>query len=151
MNLITTSRKPGKNLRKFVRQATSIFDAAYFVRGKSSVKELAEYMEYEGYKNLISVSEYKGNPKRILIYSVEKGSFKLEKKYDINYFNLSIKKYNPSEIELDLKSKKYEELFKLLGIESVKSNYKVVEEKEILTLMKGKEKALNFGVTECLK
>lgn len=150
MNIITTSRRPGRNLRKFVRQLSTLFNAIYFVRGKSSVKALAEYMGYEGYKKLIVVTEYKGNPRAILIYGIKNSMFSLERKYLITYFRLSDKKFTPEGFKLELEDKENKALFEFLDVKSERSDYKLKDdEKRIISLVKGRECGLKFRVEKC--
>lgn len=151
MNLITTSRRPGRNLRKFVRQICPVFNTEYFVRGKTSVKELAEYQEYEGYDKLIIVSEFKGNPGSIIIYSSKKGFFAQERKYKISYYKLSEKKLQFPKYEIDLKSKENKDLFNYLGVESNKAESKIIDENGIIKIKKGKDLYLSFKLEKVIE
>ena len=155
INLITTSRKPGRNLRKFVRQVCPIFNTKYFVRGKTSVKELADYLEYEGYDKLIVVSEFKGNPGSMIFYTSQKGFFKQERKYKITYYKLSEKKMQFPKYEINLEDKENKDFFKYLGTENEKSEAKIFDEKGIIKIKKGKDTYLGFKVEKvvekCLK
>ncbi|MDD4983381.1 MAG: hypothetical protein PHH82_00900 [Candidatus ainarchaeum sp.] len=154
-NLITTSRKPGRNLRKFVRQVCPIFNTKYFVRGKTSVKELAEYLEYEGYDKLIVVSEFKGNPGSLIIYTSKNGFFKQERKYKITYYKLSEKKMQFPKYEIELEDKENKDFFKYLGTENEKVDAKIIDDKGIIKIKKGKDTYLSFKVEKvvekCLK
>jgi len=148
-NIITTSRKPGKNLRKFVRQLSTLFNASYFVRGKSSVNGIFEYMDYEGFKKLVVITEYKGNPKAMLLYGLKNANPVLERRYKITYFKLSEKKIVPASFEFELKEKDNKDLFKYLDVESDDSDYKVIDEKGVISVQKGKDSFLKFKVEKC--
>ena len=75
-------------------------------------------MEYEGFKKLVVVTEYKGNPKAMLLYGLKNSNPVLERKYKITYFKLSDKKIVPTAFKLDLKEKENKDLFKYLEVES---------------------------------
>ena len=144
MNIITTSRKPCRNTRVFVRQLAPLIYATYVTRGKSSINSLAEMAEYEGINKLVVVSESKGNPAEIILYNIDKG-FALDKTYKITYYRLSEKKYNPNGFKLNLVKKQNIEFFDNFGVESIDSKYTVIDE-DAITLKRKEEIGLRFKI-----
>ncbi len=67
--LISTSRKPSQNTRKFCKILARVTDSTPVNRGKMNMRELLlKALEVDEY-NLAIVNEVKGNPSRVSFYS----------------------------------------------------------------------------------
>lgn len=64
--LITTSRRPSRRTRSFIKDLALIFGGIKFNRGKYSLEELISRLRDED--RLIVVDTKKGNPSRMRIY-----------------------------------------------------------------------------------
>lgn len=66
MIYITTSRKPGRRTRSLARDLERILPHSFYrTRGKSNLDSLVEHARSKGYRRIIILKEYKGNPGRI--------------------------------------------------------------------------------------
>ncbi len=67
--LISTSRKPSQNTRKFCKILARVTDSTSVNRGKMNMRDLLlKALEVDEY-NLAIVNEVKGNPSRVSFYS----------------------------------------------------------------------------------
>ncbi|HLI46013.1 MAG TPA: hypothetical protein VKU94_02345 [Geobacterales bacterium] len=64
--LITTSRRPSRRTRSFVRDLALLFNAERITRGKSSIDDLLS--ELVNGSKLLVIDTKKGNPSRIRVY-----------------------------------------------------------------------------------
>ncbi|OPY24364.1 MAG: putative Brix domain-containing ribosomal biogenesis protein [Methanobacterium sp. PtaU1.Bin242] len=67
--LITTSRKPSQRTRTFSRSLDRVFNSKYINRGKMSIRDVLIKSSTMGFNKTAVISEMKGNPSRIDIYS----------------------------------------------------------------------------------
>lgn len=131
--IITTSRKPSQNTRRFAQFLKHYFDCPYLNRGKQSFNKMINLSK--GYKDslLLVLTETKGNPSNIDVYDINKDSE--NPLYNI-YINVSLPKenkrinVNPEEIVFINKTnhlKSLNELFTEIKVnERVKNNYIVI-------------------------
>ena len=63
MIYITTSRKPGRRTRSLARDLERILPHSFYrTRGKSNLESIIEHARSKGYRRLVVLKEYKGNP-----------------------------------------------------------------------------------------
>ncbi len=66
MIYITTSRKPGRRTRSLARDFERILPHSFYrTRGKSNLDSVIEHARSKGYRRVMVLKEYKGNPGRI--------------------------------------------------------------------------------------
>ena len=74
MILLTTSRRPTKRVRTFIKELERVIpNSLKKPRGKASLRSLREYMILNGFDKLMIVDNHKGNPRRIHFYKLEEG------------------------------------------------------------------------------
>ena len=77
MILITTSRRPTRRVRTFIKELERMIpDSRRIQRGKLSLQGLRDYMILHGFDRLIIVDTWKGNPGRIQFFTLEEGRLK---------------------------------------------------------------------------
>lgn len=67
--LISTSRKPAQNTRKFCKNLMHATGSEYVNRGKSSIRDVLLKSAILGHNSTAFVYEIKGNPSKITFYS----------------------------------------------------------------------------------
>jgi U3 small nucleolar ribonucleoprotein protein IMP4 len=65
--LVTTSKRPSKRVRSFVKDLAQIFSYERIVRGKKSSQELRNILMEKGGEGILIVDTKKGNPSRIRV------------------------------------------------------------------------------------
>lgn len=85
--IITTSRKPSQITRRLAQFLKHYFNIPYINRGKTSFNKIVNQTKAEDIKNLVIITETKGNPSSINIYDLEKSS---ETPFLSFYINTSI-------------------------------------------------------------
>lgn len=70
--LISTSRKPSQNTRKFCKNLMHATDSEYTNRGKMSIRDVLLKAAELGHESTAFVYEIKGNPSKITFYSKAK-------------------------------------------------------------------------------
>ncbi|MGC9148459.1 MAG: Brix domain-containing protein [Sulfolobales archaeon] len=73
MFLITTSRRPSKRTRSFLKEFSSIFSGSYRInRGKLSLRGLLAEALIHNCRGIILINTYKGNPGSIDFYVIKR-------------------------------------------------------------------------------
>ena len=89
--IITTSRKPSQNTRRFAQFLKHYFNCPYLNRGKQSFNKMINLSKEYNDSLLLVITETKGNPSNIDVYDTDKDSenplYKL-------YINVSLPKEN---------------------------------------------------------
>ena len=63
MIYITTSRKPGRRTRSLARDLERILPHSFYrTRGKSNLDSVVDHARSKGYRRVVILKEYKGNP-----------------------------------------------------------------------------------------
>ena len=70
--IVTTSRKPGRKTRTFVKLLSSYMNWQYVSRGKKSLEEL-----FSSFSDIVLIGEIKGNPSILKVFKNAKETFKL--------------------------------------------------------------------------
>jgi len=70
--IVTTSRKPGRKTRTFVKLLSSYMNWQYVSRGKKSLEEL-----FSSFSDIVLMEEIKGNPSILKVFKNAKETFKL--------------------------------------------------------------------------
>ncbi len=122
---ITSSRRPSRRTRSFIKDLALILNAKRFNRGKSSIAFLLQRLNEES--RLIIVSTAKGNPSKLDIYSKSGllANFLIRKVKLLREFKSDvIKKVNTFKFSLEDDTAK--EFIEILGIKDVAKKESIV-------------------------
>ncbi len=70
--IVTTSRKPGRKTRTFVKLLSSYMNWHYISRGKKSLEDL-----FSSFPDLVVIEEIKGNPSILKVFKNSKEIFRI--------------------------------------------------------------------------
>ncbi len=104
--LITTSRRPTRRMRTFIKELERVIPSSKRIqRGKSSLTKLKDRMIMNGFDKLVVVEAYKGNPGRMIFYVLEEG--RLKRKLIMNLMSVSMqidvkKVFTATELKVEL-------------------------------------------------
>jgi len=110
MIIITSSRRPSRRTRSFIRELVSVIpNTIKITRGKRTLQELLLVCLEVKAKTLILVLEKRGNPSALLFYLVDQKNNVLLKKLMLKLKGLklwreldnAVRPYNPSSIAID--------------------------------------------------
>jgi len=83
MNYITTARKPSVRVRTLAKQLAFLFEAEYFVRGKSSISDIVANARYAGIGHVLIITEKDGNPRQLLLMEIDDKNWAWKETYFI--------------------------------------------------------------------
>lgn len=145
INFITTSRKPSINTRVFVKEFSSLVDASYITRGKSSISDLVSASRYNGVQKLYVVTDNQGNPNQLIEISIDHKNWEFSNVFRIKCFklrkNIDSENYRIKDLNYTFEKGALRKLLRSAGVyPNEESLFEIKENNEIYSVYyKGKD------------
>jgi len=139
--LLTTSHRPSRRVRTFLKELSSVIPNSIRVnRGKKTLEDLFLYALASRVDRIVIVNCVKGNPSSILVYNVDLDSKVMKRRYLIKILGVklwrevenNIKIYDPKSICVDVSEIEDDESLRLCDIIRDILHAKLVTDEEMI-------------------